>query len=458
MARAPTFPALAALIGKASIARVPVVAAAFAVLLAGSVERTDADAPRCSIIPTPVIRAEATTILLGRAGLDTLEAGPGTVTRPGRDGHSGPVTPGPIYGQVVEIDRVGGFRADDVQAALERRGVRHVLVVPWDYDASCHPSRWTRGFRWVPPDEPATYTVTLRPDSLWIDGIPVLDAFRAVLHPYPLSAVYRAEGHWLRVRSTRTEVELTAAQFFDMMLAYPTAEEVVARPDNAWRAFSDWLRANPELADRYPATEAAERLASHVGHGRKRLAARSFTPVIAGTWLLSISLDAGPEREFYLRTHTHALQEWTERDPVLTVPDPEYEARRPEAYTLPAAGAPTLELLPVDCTTRDRIRREGYMYAIEPENGESSEWRGWFESWLIARQFPADTVLAGFNRRAFDEWSERWQATGSRETPARFHLGPSGTLHVEQTITTSDNRTLRLHGRRISDETITCDW
>lgn len=80
-----------------------VMGALAAVASAGAGERA-----RCSIMPFVGVRPSQTTVLLGTASPDTVEAGPGSVTPSGHGGHFGRGGAGAIYGQVVDVARFGG--------------------------------------------------------------------------------------------------------------------------------------------------------------------------------------------------------------------------------------------------------------------------------------------------------------------------------------------------------------
>jgi hypothetical protein len=92
---------------------------------------------------------------------------------------------GPIYGQLFNVARFAGADSARLANAFRMRGDTRVIIVPWDLDPGCQPVRWTGGFSWVPNGSVGTFTVLLRPDSLWSDGMPVFDAFEAAFEPYP---------------------------------------------------------------------------------------------------------------------------------------------------------------------------------------------------------------------------------------------------------------------------------
>jgi hypothetical protein len=142
-----------------------VIGALAAVASAGAGERA-----RCSIMPFVGVRPSQTTVLLGTASPDTVEAGPGSVTSSDHGGHFGRGGTGAIYGQVVDVARFGGTDSLALARVFALHGRARVVIVPWDYDGSCAPTRWSEGAAWVPIAEPGAFTVILRPDYDGMEG------------------------------------------------------------------------------------------------------------------------------------------------------------------------------------------------------------------------------------------------------------------------------------------------
>lgn len=420
-------------------------------------EPRDPVASRCSLAPGPHGRSHDTTVLLGTATADTVFAGPGEISLSPHGGHSGSGAPGPIYGQIVEVARFGGADTTLLGSALRERPNMRALVVPWDYDSACTPARWTTGFAWLEPGTEGTFAVQLRPDSLWVDGLPIFDAFYAAeFEPYP--AAYRDRRG--APPESRATPWLKAEEYFELLLSIPPYEEWSERPDSSWAVVLDWQAENPELAARYPATAIAHRAASSVAWAKERRVVRDVASPIAGTYRMSLFLDGGPAKEFYVRTRSHPHDEWSPRSDRPQPADPLDEPRRPTAYSTYASASTSLDELPTDCMERRTVSTAGYAYVIDPplESGESrDEWRGWLEVSLVARPFQDDPVLDRFRRQAFDEWAVRWQARTELEAPARFWLD-GDILRVEQTTRLRDGSTLVVLGERVSDRTIDCDW
>lgn len=413
---------------------------------------------RCSILFKPSARGRATTVVLASTTTDTLLAGAGVVSPSMHGGHSGTGEPGPIYGQVIEVIRFGGADSTRLAAAFRQLGDARAVVVPWDYDPSCSPARWTRGFAWLEPEVRGTFTLRLRPDSMWVDGLPVFDAFGAVLEPYPFA--FRGKG----IRHSRGSFPdspwLTAEDFFRFLLAIPPAQDWTEKPDRSWSVTRAWQLAHPDLADRYPATVITAQIAGAITRAKARRVLHSISPPITGTYSMSLALNDGPPRTFYLRTRTRPANAWrpanSPRDPA----GPADEPSRPPAYNMIASAAHSMSELPTDCVNTRNLAREGYVYVIDPpaqDRERQTAWSGWLEASLLTTLFMDDPELAEFKQKEFDEWRVRRRSSTDLEAPARFWYD-GDVLRVEQTLRLRDGRRLTVRGERISDAVIVCGW
>jgi hypothetical protein len=421
-------------------------------------ERPSGMLTRCSIGLAPGSLSSKETVLLATGASDTILVGQGS-TRPSTEGgHAGTGAPGPIYGQVFNVARFTGANAVLLSDVFHERGDSHAVIVPWDYDSGCRPSRWTRGFAWVPGGRPGTFTVRLRPDSLWVNGMPVFDAFLADFEPYPLSPMYRDD----HIRPTfRSSTWLTAEQYYELLEVLPTQQEREARPDSTWHVFLHWRDANSDLSQAYPANQIRVDLANQISRIKATQLLRSIRPVVAGTYRMSLSLAGIPERTFYLRTWPHATSEWYETLTPPRLPGPLDEPRRPHAFLVLARGASAQDALQTDCRESRLAAREGYIHVIDPPTAvgeERTEWRGWLDVRLLAAQFPEDSALVRFSRQAFEESMRRWSDNLGRQTPARFWLDADSVLLVEQITRLESGETLTIRGARISSVVIACDW
>lgn len=228
-------------------------AAAAALLLAAE------PAQACSLSDFHIFRDPALAHFVATATAETLEAGAGVVTyRWGQErGGSGPVPEPAIYGQVVEVERVGGLAA----ARLGGRVSRAVLV-PWGYGADCRTEPWVGNPRWVEPGTRGLFTAMLRDPAHWVDGLPTFDVFNPYSEPYP----QRAEPERYS-EGADDPLLLSIDEYFALIDLLPTEEEVDASAARAYAPLLAWARDNPELARRHPAKVMLQLVHGLVGDG-----------------------------------------------------------------------------------------------------------------------------------------------------------------------------------------------
>jgi hypothetical protein len=220
--------------------------------------------PRCSLIPFALARWPTASRIVATALPDTVLAGPGDARPSRHGGHWGAGAARPVYGQLVRIDTLAGEEATAVRAAFARTGAREAVVVPWDYDASCETTYWSRSARWVEPGLTGFYTVRARPQAQWIDGRPTFDAFNAALEPYPHGPYFQA-GH-RGTDTLGTHPSLTPTEMFSLHEALPAHG---APGDSAsLEPLRRWVAAHPEAAHRYPARWILDRVLRRRGEQR----------------------------------------------------------------------------------------------------------------------------------------------------------------------------------------------
>jgi hypothetical protein len=394
--------------------------------------------------------------MLGVATPDTVLAGHGAVEAGTGPGHWGPGGERPIHGQLIRVERFGGADSTTLARAFGEAGNRDVVIVPWDYDPACRTAIWSRGARWVPLDRPGTFTVRLRPRSHWAQGIPTFDAFMADIEPYPLGVFF--QRGYRGTDALQTQPSLTAAQYLELYRALPNGQMLRDDPEGAAELVAAWERANPELAATYPAPQILDGVRWAVRSRLVRLQLDGIEPPLAGTYRLTLSVPDEEERTFHARTRARPTSAMT-LDPRQRDPDLREPPRRPDGYSLLAAGGSTLDALPTECQQDRRISQDGYMYVVDPplRPGQlRNQWVGKIDITLLARQFAADSALVRFARAESTESFQRYRAGLPREMPARFTRLPDGTVRVEQTITLEDGRAVTVRGERISPETVAC--
>lgn len=384
----------------------------------------------CSLAPFPTLREgvhliatpTADTVLAGAAGMEYVR---------------GPeVQEGPVYGQVVRVERLGGTQALPP-------GTDRVVLVPWGYGGDCRPRRYNRSAVWAQPGQRGLFWAGLRPREQWVDGLPTLDVTQPFHLPYP-HRVYADDG----------EGVMSVDQAFDLIELLPLWDELQADAEAALQPVLRWGRENPELARRFPASFV---LMHAVGDIRNARLMRIHPP-LGGTYRFTVSVEEGAPRTFYARTRSSPLTEWSPGESLI-----DDDAEPPAlddpivGYTLMLAGAPGPDALPVVWGRDRNARREGYVNVFAAPDSVTDGvqlWRGAMELGLVSGQFPADPVLGPLDRAWFAGYMRRADAGDPEEIPARFLLHPDGSVAMEQTSVLDDGRIVRITGERVSTVTI----
>ncbi len=385
-------------------------------------EGARAESSRCKLLLHFALKGPRTVHVLGAARPDTVLAGGGPVQYTTGDGHFGPGTDRPIYGQVVAIDRIG----TSATASLPP-GVSSVVIVPWDYSAKCRPTPWTAGARWLPVGERGLVVGVLREPRFWTGGIPTLDVHVTDVQPYPQK----------RDRSpVATDSLLTVDELFTLLETVPDEDRLDSAPLEAVTPVQDWVRANPAVARRWPATEVVGMLHLMV----EEALLENIVPPVAGTYRFAVARPGRDSAVFFARTYSNATMQWNPRKrPTVWLAD----MQAPETYTVLIATAASEGELPV----RDEPRviymgREGslglYRDARERPDG-SREWPGRIDIFEIERALLADFQTSG-----------RGDQSASQ---GLFVMDPQGRVRVELTIGQSDGRPVVVRGERISTTT-----
>lgn len=249
----------------------------------------------CSLSPFPMTRDPVGVYLIGTALGDTVAVGPGGVKLGEGSGHYGLGTARPLYGQVVAVEQIG----EPWRQSLPNQ-VSRVVLVPWDYDASCNPVPWTRSAKWQPLGTRGVYHAALRSSEYWVDGLPTLDVFAPEFAPYPSGPGYRWEREQARREGSLTFHELDAEHYLDLVERLPTADGLGEDAIGAATPMWAWVAEHPDLASAWPATRLAEYTRYFVGVKRTR----AYHSPIAGTYLVEVTARGGLSSRYYLRTET----------------------------------------------------------------------------------------------------------------------------------------------------------
>ena len=219
------------------VKRIPVLGCAALLMVAPTTARA------CSKLPFLTVQMPRGVHLVGTVQADTVAAGPGDVRYAVSAGHYGPARERPIYGQVVEIERIGGLAARGLAPAVKR-----VVLVPWGYGPDCRPTPWTRSARWVAPGTRGLFTATLRDPAHWAGGLPTFDVHTPGGNPYPQAV---APG----LHDRTADSILAVHDYFSVLEMLPTLEQARSSPAEAYQPLFRWAEQRPELARRYPASE-----------------------------------------------------------------------------------------------------------------------------------------------------------------------------------------------------------
>ena len=312
---------------------------------------------RCSLIYTLIPRSESTVWFLGNALPDTMDAGPGATVVVGQGpGHSSRGETGAFRGQLVQVERLEPRAAKVLDRALQESSGRMVLV-PWDYDASCATLPYSARADWNPPGTPGLYHGVLRPKQFWAGKLPTLDVFTPEAVPYPFRRGFRSLGD----PSSRLA---TAEQVFEFVASAPASKpgSSFKNMEGVNRWMRTWARDHPALAGLSPLAEEISRNRSIDLH--ERASFHRIKSPIAGTWRVEVALARDTFR-FFARTTETPVSAQYDSVGVFEYPD----------------DAPTLPPLSYDLYTR--FTRDPGMLDSLFAIGDSGAVAGYFE--LVTR-------------------------------------------------------------------------
>lgn len=409
----------------------------------------------------------STTYALGWPLADTVRVGVGPVEPVKRPGHWGKGEARSVYGQVVRIQRLGGADSVRLARAFAERGDSSVLAVPWDYDAACRTTFWSRSARWAPAGEPGAFrSLRLRSEGEWVDGIPTFDVFRASANPYPGAPGYQGAYQ----REDAPDRTLTAREYYDLYSTLPRASSARSDPESAEAAMAAWEGAHGQLVEVAPGPRLARNVRSSIRSSYRRQVMNAIDSPVAGTWRFSFSLAEGGalagERTLYARTRARPNTPWSSESRAASRErrtGPGLRPPPPMGYHLLLSGATSPDALPEDCRGDRRHGAEAYLMVEDPQDGADREqprdrWIGQAETALLSRSFPEDSALADFNRDFFQERYMDRPDDAPLEVDGEFRRGADGVIRFQQVTVLRDGRTLTIEGERVSSRTIHCSW
>lgn len=403
----------------------------------------------CTLMPFGNLKTDSQPYFLGVVLPESTVAGPGS--RPVRvaQGHFGPAREGPIYGQMVRIERWGGNAP-----ALARVSSDTVVVVPWDYGADCATTPWARSWLWLRPGARFFFTPQLRPPMLWAASRPTFDAYAPQFEAYPPDYPDPAFG--------RAPEGLTADQLFDLFEQVPSRESIATSDWQAIQGVLDWARTHPDLARTYPADQIGLVLTLAAGESH----ARKIPPLVAGTYHFNLTYPDGHRREFYLRTGDRPSGAWIVVHPDTPQDEPPVRpwSRQLDGYELNAWVARQESQLP---TYPDWTRRYDFPMGIREaaeSTGQTVSWRAEFEtSGLGLFKVLNDPELDSLMSRHFSWFAKQWDAGTLIGDPGRFTRDAHGGVTFEQRVPLDDGRAILITAKRVSlrtvrDTTVLARW
>lgn len=216
------------------------------------------DRPACLADVSPFRRGSDATHLLAVARADTALAGHGSVAPTGERGHWGSPRPdSTVFGQVFRVERYGGAGAAALDSVLESGADLEIVVVLWDYDASCRPTYWSGSSQWVFPDSIIFFSAKLRPSTGWLEGRPTFDSFWGGELAYPFDALTQSVEFYRHLDTVglpyrRRDGALTAEEVFRLVDELPAPCDWRERPLEAAARLAVVKERRAELLLRHP--------------------------------------------------------------------------------------------------------------------------------------------------------------------------------------------------------------
>lgn len=387
------------------------------------------------------IRSSRVLSFIGRAASDTMLAGVGDMRVRHREGFDA----GPVYGQVVRVERLSPAASPELRAALERAGGR-VVLVPWDYMADCSPIQRRSGARWLADGASGLFEMRLRERAHWANDIPTLDVVGIQFWPYVEGLKGGMGFRGMPVDDSRSSQPwLSPAELLTLHALRPTMEEVEARPDSAFAPLRAWAVANPVLAAREPAVAMlryAERMVADV-----KFRARAVP--LAGTYHVTVWIAGGvplgsegappDSATFYVRTARHPTSPLR------------YQGIGAGMYVI-ACTAPSLDALPTrrspgECTPGSTRSIQGYFAFGDSVWTDAAGRR--------TRPGSVDVVHGDSAVQQRFRTSHSLRPVGDRRfLPGVFTETGDGRVEFEMTLGPADRPAVRVTAVRISTDVI----
>jgi len=200
----------------------------------------------CTRDPFPIFRADIYFIAVPLER--TVDTGPNTYGC-GQSESIGGECPSRILGQEVTVLRTGGSQSGRLNKAL-KKSRNKALLVPWDDDPACKRMVWNSPTLPWRSGHRGMFVAKLRPESEWAEEKPTFDIHPAFTEPYPDALFYRRG--WRQTRPIERG-DLSVEQYWRLYEALPEYKTAKENPKLALETFNKWVKAHPDLANRYPA-------------------------------------------------------------------------------------------------------------------------------------------------------------------------------------------------------------
>jgi len=213
----------------------------------------------CSIAVHPYSPGPDQTYFWGVLGPDTLLVGSGSISPTGEPGHWGWAREdAPVFGQSVVLGAYGGAASEVLDSIFQANNRTNAVIVLWDYDAACEPTKWGGSSQWGVMGHSAYFSAYLRDVSSWAEGVPTFDSYWAGQMIYPFSALKVHSDSALEHDSLRRPFSqafpeaLTAEQVYELVASLPQVCEYYFNPKAAIEKLATVKRTDRRLITRYP--------------------------------------------------------------------------------------------------------------------------------------------------------------------------------------------------------------
>jgi hypothetical protein len=398
----------------------------------------------CSLRGYPGLVTPDAVFFVGTARPDTVFAGPGQVEFTVATGHFGPAQDRDIYGQLVHVERFGG-----PGSTLSAASDSVVVVVPWDYDGSCHPTPWTKSARFVGPRKRGFFMPRPRAVEHWVGGRPTFDALTPQFEAFPNEM---DRGFRRAVRGGQGI--LFADELFELFERAPDIESLASSHWSAAEPLMAWARASPERLLAYP----AQRVVGGVARVADDARARALSVPVAGTYRIDVTLPSGVLGRFFLRTALRPAGAWYNRSGSRPAAPQPIWMPRATGYELYFWHGRTIDELPTDSLGATRsIRGEWPLKIAErPEDtgGDRVEWAAHFEPGQLTRSILDSPELDAAVEAAERHFRERWRAGEVLIGIARFVQQHAGELTFRLRIPAGSDSYIDVLGTRVSMQAV----